>query len=127
MSGYTFEHIHLRSPDVEATARFYERMFGAEVIRSTVAGAARVDLKLGGMDIFIAATNADVAAAPGHPHLGLDHIGLAVPNLAVAIADLKAKGAEFTMEATNLRPGLHIAFLRGPEGVSIELLQRDPA
>ena len=41
-------------------------------------------------------------------------------------AELKAKGAEFTMEPNDIRPGTRIAFLRGPEGVSIELLERTP-
>ena len=30
------------------------------------------------------------------------------------------------MEPTDIRPGVRIAFLRGPEGVSIELLERKP-
>ena len=125
MTAYAFEHIHLRSPDPNVTADWFGRMFGAEVIHSTVAGAPRVDVKLGGMDIFIAATKG--ATSPAHPHLGLDHFGLRVTDLDAAIADLKSKGAVFTMDATNLRPGLRIAFLSGPEDVSIELLQRDPA
>jgi hypothetical protein len=29
------------------------------------------------------------------------------------------------MEPTTIRPGVRIAFLRGPEGVSIELLERN--
>jgi lactoylglutathione lyase len=124
MTAYTFEHIHLRSPDPDATADWFGRMFGADVIRSTVAGAPRVDVRLGGMDIFIAPAGT-AATAPAHPHQGLDHFGLRVPDLDAAIADLKAKGTVFTMEATNLRPGLRIAFLAGPEDVSIELLQRD--
>ena len=37
---------------------------------------------------------------------------------------LKAKGVAFTMEPTTIRPGVRIAFLRAPENVSIELLQR---
>jgi lactoylglutathione lyase len=40
-------------------------------------------------------------------------------------ADLKKKGVEFTREPTTVRPGVRICFLRGPEGVSIELLDRD--
>jgi lactoylglutathione lyase len=31
------------------------------------------------------------------------------------------------MEPTTVRPGVRVAFLRGPEGVSIELLDRDAA
>jgi len=122
---YLFEHIHLRSPDPDATADWFGRMFGAEVIRSVVNGAKRVDVKLGGMDVFIAPASEGVGAAPAHPHLGLDHFGLRVPDLDAAVADLKAKGAVFVMEPNLFRPGLRIAFLEGPQGVSIELLQRD--
>jgi lactoylglutathione lyase len=31
---------------------------------------------------------------------------------------------EFTLEPKQARPGLRIAFIRGPQGISIELLQR---
>ena len=34
----TYDHIHLRSPDPEATARWYERMFGAEILRTMQQG-----------------------------------------------------------------------------------------
>jgi lactoylglutathione lyase len=35
MATFAYDHIHLRSPNAEETAQWYERMFGAEVIRST--------------------------------------------------------------------------------------------
>lgn len=31
MRDYRYDHVHLRSPDPGATARFFETMFGAEV------------------------------------------------------------------------------------------------
>ncbi len=125
MPAFTFDHIHLRSPDPEATAAFYERMFGAEVIRSAPNGVARIDLRLGGQDIFIAlAAPGKAAAPPVSPYQGLDHIGLCVTGIDAVVAALKGKGAEFTMEPNTIRPGTRIAFLRGPESVSIELLER---
>src|ERR1700738_190955 len=54
MAKFTYDHIHLRSPNPEATAAYYERMFGAEVLRSMQQGKPRIDLKLGGVNIFIA-------------------------------------------------------------------------
>ena len=36
MPTFTFDHVHLRTPDPEATAQWFERMFGAEIIRSTM-------------------------------------------------------------------------------------------
>ncbi len=126
MATYTWDHIHLRSPNPEATAAFYERMFGAEVIRTMQEGKPRIDLKVGSADVFIApVTPGDgVNSPPTTPYQGLDHFGLKVKGIDAIVADLKKKGAEFTMEPTTVRPGVRIAFLRGPEGVSIELLER---
>lgn len=129
MSKFTYDHIHLRSPDPEATAAWYERMLGAEVIRSRQDGQPRIDLRLGGASIFIApvAAGDGVNPPPATPHQGLDHFGLAVSNIAAVVAELKQKGAEFTKELTEIRPGVQICFIRGPEGVSIEVLERKPA
>jgi lactoylglutathione lyase len=126
MAKYTYDHIHLRSPDPEATARFYESMLGAEVVRTVQEGKPRIDLKLGGANIFIApvAPGSGVNPPPVTPYQGLDHFGLSVSGIDAIVAELKAKGVEFTMEPTTIRPGVRIAFLRGPQGVSIELLDR---
>ena len=125
MTQFTFDHIHLRSPDPEATAVFYERMFGAEVLRSSQQGEPRVDIRLGGQIIFIAPIKGDnTAPPPSMPYRGLEHIGLAVTGIDQVVAELKAKGAEFTMEPTSIRPGIRICFVRGPENVAIELLER---
>ena len=125
MPDYLWDHIHLRSPDPEATAAWFERMLGAQVIRTLQQGKPRIDLKLGGANIFIAQTTPEVNAAPTTPYQGLDHFGLSVSNIDAIAADLKAKGVEFTREPETIRPGVRICFLRGPEGVSIELLDRN--
>ena len=124
---YVWDHIHLRSPDPEATAAWFERMLGAQVIRSMVDGKPRIDLKLGGANAFIMPVGPGdpVNPPPVTPYQGLDHFGLAVSGVDAVAAELKAKGAEFTMEPRTIRPGLRICFLRGPQGVSIELLERD--
>jgi lactoylglutathione lyase len=129
MAKYTWDHIHLRTTNPEATAAWYERMLGAEVIRSMQQGAPRIDLKLGGANIFIAPVTAGDAVnpPPKTPYQGLDHFGLTVTGIDAIAADLKAKGVEFTREPTTVRPGVRVCFIRAPEGVSIELLERTPA
>jgi len=124
---YVWDHIHLRSPDPEATAAWFERMLGAQVIRSMVDGKPRIDLKLGGANVFIMPVGPGdpVNPPPVTPYQGLDHFGLAVSGVDAVAAELKAKGAEFTMEPRTIRPGLRICFIRGPQGISIELLERD--
>ena len=122
--NYRWDHIHLRSPDPDATAAWFERILGAQVIRSTVEGKPRIDLKLGGADVFImpVVPSDNVNPPPVTPYQGLDHFGLTVSGIDAVAADLKAKGVEFTMEPRTIRPGLRICFLRGPQGISIELL-----
>jgi lactoylglutathione lyase len=126
MPTYTWDHIHLRSPDPEATAQWFERILGAEIIRSLQQGKPRIDLKLGGANIFIApaAAGDGVNPAPSTPYQGLDHFGLTVSGIDAVAAELKGKGVEFTTEPTTVRPGVRICFIRGPQGISIELLER---
>jgi catechol 2,3-dioxygenase-like lactoylglutathione lyase family enzyme len=128
VAKFQFDHIHVFTDDPEGTAAWYERMLGAEVIRSTQQGKPRIDLRLGGANIFVldVSQDAKVAAAPEHRHHGLDHFGLQVEGIDAVCAELKAKGVEFTLEPTSIRPGIRIAFIAGPDGVSIELLERKP-
>ncbi|WP_428491492.1 VOC family protein [Rhodopila sp.] len=126
MAKLTWEHIHLRSTDPEATAGWYHDKLGAEVIKSRQPdGSWRIDLNLAGQKVFIAkAQPGSAAQAPSSPYLGLDHFGLTVDDIDTAVADLKAKGVHFTMDVTTNRPGVRMAFLKAPENVSIELIQR---
>jgi catechol 2,3-dioxygenase-like lactoylglutathione lyase family enzyme len=126
MTKFTYDHIHLRSPEPEATAAWYERMFGAQILRSMQDGKPRIDLELGGAKIFIApvAAGDGVNPPPTTPYQGLDHFGLAVQGIDAIAAELKAKGVIFTKEPTTVRPGVRICFIRAPQGVSIELLER---
>jgi len=119
----TWDHVHLRSPDPEATAAWLQDILGGVVIR----GPGRIDVKLGGANVFIAPVTAGdgVNAPPATPYQGLDHFGLTVKNIDAVAAEIKAKGVEFTKEPTTIRPGVRICFIRGPQGISIELLERD--
>jgi lactoylglutathione lyase len=123
---FTWDHIHLRTANPEGMAQWFETMLGAEVLRSLQEGKPRIDLKIGGANIFIAPVVAGdgVNNAPTIPYRGLDHFGLSVSGIDAIAADLKAKGVEFTKEPTTVRPGVRICFIRAPEGVSIELLDR---
>ena len=115
--NYRWDHIHLRSPDPDATAAWFERILGAQVIRSTVEGKPRIDLKLGGADVFI------MPVAPGdnvNPPTKLK------PRSSgrVMVQDTPSPH-DTSAGSRTIRPGLRICFLRGPQGISIELLERD--
>ena len=78
MANYTWDHIHLRTTNPEAMAQWFEQKLGAEVIRTMQQGKPRIDMKLGGANIFVAPveTGDGVNAAPTTPYRGLDHFGL---------------------------------------------------
>jgi catechol 2,3-dioxygenase-like lactoylglutathione lyase family enzyme len=127
MSVYTFYHLHLYSRDPMAAARYYHKMFDAKIIESVQSdGKPRVDLDINGLAIFIARVplEADMPASPADTHLGLDHFGFRVTNLDDVVAELKRRGAEFVMEPRMIRPGVRIAYLRAPDNVRVELVER---
>ena len=93
MTEFRYDHVHLRSPDPDATAAWYERMFGAEVIKSVMSnGLERTDMRLGGVMMFIAkvADEASLAEKAEGSYVGLDHIGLRVNR----IDDVVATGSQ---------------------------------
>jgi len=112
-----------RSDRDAAMAAWLENILGGVIIR----GPGRIDVKLGGANVFIAPVTAGdgVNAPPVTPYQGLDHFGLTVKDIDAVAAEIKAKGVEFTREPTTIRPGVRICFIRGPQGISIELLERD--
>ena len=127
MPTYLYDHIHLRSPDPLKTAQWYHRMFGAKIVETPQpSGPNRVHLELNGAIILIAGPlpSGEEQEGSRDPYYGLDHFGLKVQDLGEAVAELKAKGVEFTVEPRTSPTGVKIAFVRGPEGVRIELVER---
>jgi lactoylglutathione lyase len=132
MHDFRFDHVHLRSPNPDATATFFEMMFGAVAKRdiyppgTLYPGQQRVSLMLGGQKILIAPTHPHDAMAPepAFPYYGLEHIGLTVDNVDEACEELRRKGADIAIGPLTRSAGLRLAFVRGPEGIMIELVQR---
>jgi catechol 2,3-dioxygenase-like lactoylglutathione lyase family enzyme len=125
MAAYGIDHLHLRSADPEAAAGFFRRLFGAEETgRSTPGGRLRIMLRLGGLALYVEAVPEGTAGPPPWPHRGVEHLGLAVEDLDVALADLRQKGAEVLSGPESPRPGVRIAFLAAPDGTRVELVER---
>ena len=115
MPKYRQDHIHLRSRDPEATARYYHDMFDGKIVESLQTdGRPRVDVDIDGLTICIAKAQPDHDNAPDRPYVGLDHFGLQVEDLEEAAADLRKRGAEFFSEPRLLRPGPRCRGSRSP-------------
>lgn len=119
-------HTMVRVSDLEASLRFYRDALGLNVLRTREVPQGRFTL------VFLAAPgdeqaqvelthNWDPEAYTGGRNFG--HLAYAVDNIYATCERLQAHGVQI------LRPPRdgHMAFVRSPDGISIELLQQgDP-
>jgi lactoylglutathione lyase len=113
-------HVHLRAPDPAATLAWYKEKFAGESgkLKDRLDG-----LKWGG--VWILVQRGDTVPSEGH---AIDHIGWRTPDLAAKTAELKAQMVKFTTEPRPLKLAsgtmVNFAYLEGPAGAKIELVQR---
>ena len=124
----SIDHLHLISEDPQSAAFWYVDKLGAKIVMSyEVLGAPQVIIAVGGTTIIIRGRRPkeQPSKKPGL-QWGLDHFGFKVAGDFDGFCDeLKKKGVTFTMDPVDFSPGLRIAFIQAPDGVSIELLQRE--
>jgi len=124
MAAYKHDHTHLTSPDPDKVIEFYTQVMGARVIKEIEsAGRRMIDLDLGGIPVRVSSSTGADNAWKGL-RFGLHHLGLEVSNLDEVAADLKSKGVEFVVEPTQPQPGVKIAFIKGPDNVLFELIEK---
>ncbi|WP_043836082.1 VOC family protein [Muricoccus aerilatus] len=125
MARFAFDHVHLRSPDPDATAAwFVEHLTAEKKGRNEGPTSLRVTLDLGGVDIFIDRVPATTPGNPPAPFLGIEHLAVTVKGIDAVIEEMRSKGVRVVMEPNDVRPGTRIAFIEGPENVRVELLER---
>ena len=126
------DHIHIKCRDLEKAVEYYEKVLGAKLFaREVIKGAPLARLDLGGTMLNLTGeVEGEDLAAPGLrekllPRYGLGHFGVLVDDLDKTVREMKEKGAELFMEPQEVTPGTRAAFVKGPEGDLIEILQRD--
>ena len=113
-------HMHLRGPDPAAILAWYKDHFTGEPgkLKDRIDG-----LKYGG--VWLLVQRGDAVPSEGH---AIDHIGWRTPNLAEKALQLKAQDVKFTTEPRPLKLAsgtiVNFAYLEGPSGAKIELVQR---
>jgi catechol 2,3-dioxygenase-like lactoylglutathione lyase family enzyme len=113
-------HVHLRGPDPAATLAWYKDKFGGE--------PGKLKNRIDGLkytDVWILVARGDAVPSEGH---AVDHIGWRTPGLDARTAELKAQNVKFTTEPRPLKLAsgtmVNFAYLQGPDGAKIELVQR---
>ena len=116
-----FHHIHLMGTNPTEILDWYQNALGGE--RTRYAGMLDA-LKYG--DVWLLAQRSREEMAPTQGR-AVDHLGWGVADMEADAKALKEKGVTFTMEPRPFnRPevAVAIAFVEGPGGVRIELVQR---
>ena len=125
--SWSYDHVHLKASDLEKTVRYYEANFGAaKKFSRPFRGTTIVGLDLNGMTLLVsgAAEGENPKRGSTDPQFGLIHFGLRCNDLQQKVAELKGNGVELTMDVTDIGGGTKIAFVKAPDEVLIELLQR---
>jgi lactoylglutathione lyase len=113
-------HVHLRAPDPAATLAWYVDKVGGTVGKLK----GRIDgIDYGG--VWLLAQRGEAVPSQGH---AIDHIGFRPMNVDSVVTGLKAKSVKVTTEPRPLTlpsgVSMRLAFIEGPDGVRIELVQR---
>ena len=122
---YRYHHFHLICSNLAHTEDFFTGMLGAKLIRRRKFGTADgALLDLSGTTISLRAAREDdnIAGDSSQERYGYDHLGLEVEDLDAAYEELKGKGVTFSVLPRNVEGG-KMAFLKGPDGITIELFQ----
>jgi methylmalonyl-CoA/ethylmalonyl-CoA epimerase len=118
-----FHHIHLHAPDADATIKWYQEMFGGEILDNFKGITALKTIPYGVHGVLLMVQQNPETKAPTKGR-AIDHLSWSFTDLDAAAEVLRGKGVNFTMDP---RPygtsGVRIAFIDGPDGVNIELVQ----
>jgi len=122
---YRYHHFHLICSKLEDTERFFTGMLGAKLIERRkfgTADGATLDLNGTRFNLRVKREDDSITSDSSQPRFGYDHLGLEVEDVDAAYKELKEKGITFTIPPTDVVNG-RMAFLKGPDGITIELFQ----
>jgi catechol 2,3-dioxygenase-like lactoylglutathione lyase family enzyme len=124
MATYKHDHTHITTPEPDKIIEFYTKVMGARVTKEIESAGRRLtDIDLGGIPVRISsATGADKDWKG--PRYGLHHLGLEVDNMDEFIAKMKANSVEIVTAPFQPGPGVKAAFIKGPDGVLFEIIEK---
>lgn len=123
---FSLFRIHLKTTDVVSASQWYVENLKAKLIQDYEGrGNHNILLDVDGIEIIVTqppdATSLPVA--PAEPHIGLEHFGLFTDDLGGLLSEMKGRGVEIIELSPPEREGEY-AFVRAPDGVRLELVQR---
>lgn len=128
---YSINHIHLKSADPPTSAAWWASAFNLTIESDTTRPAFGdrfiVCTSEGGLNVMISGPRSGETLGPADAsaHLGLEHFGFESASLEADVARLTGLGAELAEGPMEAAPGVRICFLRTPDDIRVELIERD--
>jgi catechol 2,3-dioxygenase-like lactoylglutathione lyase family enzyme len=122
---YQLHHIHLICRDLQTMIGFFTDSIGASLVERRkfgTADGATLDLKGIHINLRVAREDEEIKSNFAQSTYGYDHIGLEVKDIQAAYQDLTGRGYKFFLPPREVA-GHTIAFFKGPENITIELIQ----
>ena len=116
-------HIHVFSGDAVATAAWYATQFGGEVVPFKGLAPLHSILYDNGGDETWLIVNQAPGERTGTDGTVVDHIGWHTTDYDPWLERLRANGVKFVEEPRELDDGHRIAFIEGPDGTKIEVVE----
>ena len=121
-----FLHAMIRVRDLERSLRFYTEGFGMKILDRFDVPVRRVSAAYIGFGSYDEGGLLELTHKWDSPDvtLGSFHVAIGVPQMEEALDRLLLAGAEVEMKPTILVPGgPKVAFVKDPDGYSVELIQ----
>lgn len=115
--AFQLNHVHVKSPDPQQTAKFYVDNLGAEIMADIPGRGVRLNLH--GLTINL---TTHVEDQKREQHYGMEHFALNTDDIDTVVNNLTSSGAKLLEEMTS-QTGRRVCFLEGPDGVQFELIQ----
>ena len=116
------DHYHLRCRDYEGVIRFFVEHLEAKEEGRLASGT--VNLRIGGALYKVSPKKPADSSAMEIAHHEIYHLGFETDDLADAVAKMRARGVKVAQDQVHNTSQRPYAFVEGPEGIWIELLQR---
>ena len=123
--AYRLHHLHIICRDLEKMITFFTETLEAKLVmrkKFGTADGATLDLQGTTVNLRVSREDEEMVGDASQSSYGYDHIGLQVEDIETVFTELQAQGFKFFVPPTEL-PDLKMAFFKGPEDITIELVQ----
>jgi catechol 2,3-dioxygenase-like lactoylglutathione lyase family enzyme len=114
----SFQHVHLKTRDVEATVRYYIDNFGATKKAEMPGRGWQLDLH--GTQLNITGI---IPEQNHEQHYGIEHMAVETGDYAATLAGLRANGVA-VLEELSGEKGNRVAFVAATDGAQVEVIER---